>query len=252
MKKHLGSIEPKTTKQKIIRTSILLIIIAALIIGWRTQIERSWKVERVEINQLMTKSLELKDYPAAITAYKRTNKSKSDKELTALYVKANQLDELSIKKEKEEALRVLLNSIRTSILQVRKNKIAQLAEIDPNNQEFADEIKLVIQEKKEEKVKSYKEANEKRQKELFAGQREKQIKSQFSTVYGSHIELEKIIKKSMNDPSSYSHVETRYGDKGDYIFVVTTFRGTNGFGGIVTNSIQAEFTISGELIRIIK
>ena len=38
----------------------------------------------------------------------------------------------------------------------------------------------------------------------------KMIESQFSTWNGSHIELSRLIKDSMHDPSSYEHVETTY------------------------------------------
>jgi rubrerythrin len=81
--------------------------------------------------------------------------------------------------------------------------------------------------------------------------RQRRIEAQFSPWDGSHRALEEIIKKSMNDPDSYKHVETRYGDYGDYILVVTTFRGKNVFGGVVTNTWRAKFTIDGRLIEIV-
>jgi len=81
--------------------------------------------------------------------------------------------------------------------------------------------------------------------------RQQMIESQFSQWDGSHRALEKIIKESMNDPDSYKHVETKYADKGDYILVVTKFRGTNKFGGVVTNTMRAKFTVDGKLIEIV-
>jgi hypothetical protein len=81
--------------------------------------------------------------------------------------------------------------------------------------------------------------------------RQSEIEKQFSSWDGSHIELEKIIKSSMNNPDSFVHVQTVYSDMGDYILVKTTFRGTNAFGGVVTNWIRAKFTLNGDLIEIV-
>lgn len=81
--------------------------------------------------------------------------------------------------------------------------------------------------------------------------RETLIENQFSVWNGSHHSLTKYIKDSMNDPSSYKHVETKYIDKGDYLIVITTFRGKNAFGGVVKNSITAQVDLDGNIISII-
>ena len=76
------------------------------------------------------------------------------------------------------------------------------------------------------------------------------IQEQFSSWDGSHKALERIIKNSMNDPSSYEHVDTYYKELDNgHILVTTTFRGKNAFGGVVTNSMTAEFTMFGQLVR---
>lgn len=48
------------------------------------------------------------------------------------------------------------------------------------------------------------------------------------------------IKSSMNNPDSFVHVKTftKYFD--DYVYLETTYRGTNVFGGIVTNTMKAK------------
>ena len=56
----------------------------------------------------------------------------------------------------------------------------------------------------------------------------------------------------MNNPDSYKHVETKYKDKGEYLIVTTVFRGTNTFGGVVTNSIKAKIDLNGNILEIIK
>ncbi|WP_461039967.1 hypothetical protein [Spirosoma harenae] len=72
--------------------------------------------------------------------------------------------------------------------------------------------------------------------------RKEKIEAFFSGFDGSHAELEEKIKSQMKNPDSYKHVKTQYVDKGETLDILTTFRGTNSFGGIVTQ--KAEATIS--------
>ncbi|MCA9365020.1 MAG: hypothetical protein KC736_03955 [Candidatus Moranbacteria bacterium] len=81
--------------------------------------------------------------------------------------------------------------------------------------------------------------------------RKKMIEDQFSVWDGSHIELTKIIKKSMNDPKSYEHVETTYTDMGDYLIVNTVFRGKNAFGALVKNTVKAKVSLDGKDVEIL-
>jgi hypothetical protein len=81
--------------------------------------------------------------------------------------------------------------------------------------------------------------------------RKQRIEKAFSPWDGSHRELERFIKKSMNDPDSYKHEETFYLDKGDYLLVKTTFRGKNAFGGTVKNWIVAKADLDGNIIEIV-
>ena len=82
--------------------------------------------------------------------------------------------------------------------------------------------------------------------------RKELIKKEFNAWDGSHFQLEEYIKKSMNDPGSYEHVETVYWDRGDYLVVMTTFRGKNAFGGVVKNSVKAKVGLDGSIIDIIE
>lgn len=82
--------------------------------------------------------------------------------------------------------------------------------------------------------------------------REQRVTEQFSSWDGSHYALEKLIKKGMHDPSSYEHIETRYGDKTEYILVSTSFRGKNAFGALVKNTVNAKVDINGKIIEVIK
>ncbi|HPS57934.1 MAG TPA: hypothetical protein PK514_07485 [Spirochaetota bacterium] len=67
----------------------------------------------------------------------------------------------------------------------------------------------------------------------------------FSQWDGSCLEVEKAIKKTMNDPSSYEHIETRYNKNTDGTMTVgTKFRGKNAFGGIVVNTAIGKVRVS--------
>lgn len=96
------------------------------------------------------------------------------------------------------------------------------------------------------------ELEKEKQEERVAEDREKEIETQFSAWDGSHVNLTKMIKESMNDPDSYDHVKTVYWDKGDHLIVLTTFRGKNAFGGIIKNSVRAKIGIHGNIIQILE
>ena len=80
--------------------------------------------------------------------------------------------------------------------------------------------------------------------------RKEKLQEHFSLWDGSHNGLTAYIKKTMNDPNSYKHVETFYGDYSDYLIVKTTFRGKNVFGGVVTNTITAKVDLNGNVIEV--
>lgn len=72
--------------------------------------------------------------------------------------------------------------------------------------------------------------------------------SNFSAWDGSYSPLERAIKKSMNDPSSYKHSETRYrlvltGKGAPYAIVGTEFRGKNGFGAVVKDTATVKVNL---------
>jgi hypothetical protein len=134
----------------------------------------------------------------------------------------------------------------------------ELAKLNPENadylaleKKYAEAWKIELAAAKEQERKEAKERLAKAAEEERVQSRINLIAKQFSGWDGSHIELTRIIKDSMNDPKSYEHVETRYSDKGDYILVWTTFRGKNAFGGVVKNSVGAKFTLDGRLIEVI-
>ena len=77
----------------------------------------------------------------------------------------------------------------------------------------------------------------------------------FSGWDGSYRPLEKLIKASMNDDSSYKHVSTVYHlilNKDPHAIVKTTFRGTNAYGGMVKQTVAARVNVrTGEVDSIL-
>ncbi|HAU5563294.1 TPA: DUF4875 domain-containing protein [Serratia fonticola] len=90
----------------------------------------------------------------------------------------------------------------------------------------------------------------KQHKEEALAKRKKDIESQFSSWDGSHIDLARRVKDMLNDPDSFKHYKTTYIDRGDHITVFMDFGGKNGFGGMVRNSISADYSLDGTLIKI--
>lgn len=91
------------------------------------------------------------------------------------------------------------------------------------------------------------QSNEQSAEEL----RKARIKEHFSFWDGSHLQLTEYIKNAMDDPGSYEHVETRYGDRGEFLMVSTTFRGKNGFGALVKTTVVAKCDLDGSVMEIV-
>jgi hypothetical protein len=89
-------------------------------------------------------------------------------------------------------------------------------------------------------------------KEEAEKKRQAQIDRQFSAWDGSHVKLTRMIKESMNDPSSFEHVKTVYWDMGDHLIINITFRGKNVFNATVTNTIKGKASIDGEVIEVLE
>lgn len=81
-----------------------------------------------------------------------------------------------------------------------------------------------------------------------AKSREARIKEQFSAWDGAHKGLEAWVKRNMNDPDSYEHIETSWLDNGETITVILKFRGANAFGGKVVNVARCDFDVDGNMI----
>lgn len=94
-----------------------------------------------------------------------------------------------------------------------------------------------------EKAKIKKEKEEKKFNEWTEGQ--------FSAWDGSHTVLVDLIKENMNDPDSFEHEDTRYSRKSYGLYIIMKYRGTNAFGGVVTNYVTAQAFYKTNTIKII-
>ena len=163
-----------------------------------------------------------------------------DAELKQLSTRAKaQLAELQ-KEQKTKRLLAEAGKVPASELEKNKNIYSQLASLHPENAKY------------KEKLAYYAGKIAKKRKEQLAAQaREERIHDQFSNWDGSHMNLARFIKNNMHDPDSYEHAKTVYSDKGDYLIVKTTYRGKNGFGGVVLNYVTAKVSLDGQVLAII-
>ena len=82
---------------------------------------------------------------------------------------------------------------------------------------------------------------------IFQSDEDTLIARQF-TLWGTHTKLIEYVKEGMHNPNSFQHVDTLYIKNNTYISVTMTYRGTNAFGGIVTETITRRFTYEGEML----
>lgn len=205
----------------------------------RQEIIDQFNDDREQIINSAKNALSEKDYQSAIS---QTNKFLvvGNEEINEINAKANK-ELIAIENTKKtESLLTELKTVPEKDYRKNLNLYTRLLDLHPNNESYKTQVtyytdKLAEEEKKQKADES----------------RKKKIEAQFSKWNGSHRNLEKIIKKSMNDPDSFDHVETKYWDSGDYLVVQTTFRGKNAFGGVVVNSMKAKVGLDGQILDII-
>jgi len=76
------------------------------------------------------------------------------------------------------------------------------------------------------------------------------IDAQFSAWDGSHAKLVKLVKKSMKDPSSFQHVETRHKKMDDHLVIWMDYRGKNSFGAYDLATVKAAYDYDGNFLWI--
>lgn len=192
-----------------------------------------------EIFSAAQAAFDAKKYDAVIQQVARYVRF-GDAEINGLHDKAKfQLEKIAKEKRTQELL-AEIKKLQKTELHANHNAYKELASLNPENSNFS------------ERAAYYGKEIEKAQaEELARAERKKKIEALFSAWDGSMPSLERIVKKGMNDPDSYKHDETRYIDKGDYLIVVMSFRGTNAFGGVVRNSVTAKVDLQGNVLQIL-
>lgn len=66
------------------------------------------------------------------------------------------------------------------------------------------------------------------------------------------MEVNEFIKRLMNDPKSFDHLDTVYWDKDTYVIVRTEFTGKNKFGGVVRNWMKVKVDLDGNVLEMIE
>lgn len=198
-----------------------------------------FSANREQIISLANSALEAKEYQSVITQTGKYLVS-GDEELKGISSSAKIEIEKIRKSERTKQLLSELKKVPSSEYEKNQKLYQQLASLHPNNQTYKNKLKVYSEKIEKEK-----------QEKLAAEARTKQIKEQFSAWDGSHRNLERVIKKAMNDPDSYEHDETVYWDRGDHLVVKTTYRGKNAFGGVVRNFLKAKVSLGGQILQIL-
>lgn len=164
-------------------------------------------------------------------------KVSEDDELMALLVKAK---EAMAKKRNEQLTEELLAQVKlvpTEETLKNRDLYQKLLTLNPSNSAFKNKLSFyqgILDES------------------AALNNRQKIIERSFSSWDGSHTNLVTMVKKAMNDPDSFEHDETRYWDNGDYLVVQMSYRGKNGFGGVVRNSIRVKTSLNGQILEVVE
>lgn len=198
-----------------------------------------FKTNREQIISFLKKELIEKNYQEV---FSQSNKylASNDKELERINTQAKSKLEAIHKAERTENLLTKLKSIPIQEYEKNRSLYQQLLNMHPDNKLYRNKFAYYDEMLEEQK-----------KRQIAEKERQKKIESQFSPWDGSHRNLERMIKSSMNDPDSYKHAKTVYWDQGDHLVVLTTFRGKNAFGAFVKNSVKAKISIDGKVLQIL-
>jgi hypothetical protein len=198
-----------------------------------------FNANRDEIISLLEKALLEKQYQSVVSLSNKYLAS-GDKRLAQMNAQAQKKLSAIQKTEKTDKLLAELKLVSKEKYELNRKLYRQLLNLHPDNEFYKTKVAFYTKRIENEK-----------QEQLAAEARGRKIKSQFSPWDGSHRNLVKIIKESMNDPDSYDHVKTVYWDRGDHLVVRTSFRGRNAFGGIVKNSVKAKVSLDNQVLQIL-
>jgi len=101
----------------------------------------------------------------------------------------------------------------------------------------------------EKQLREYYTREADRVKDEKAKMRMRQILAVIDTD-GSVPRLVSFVKKNMNDPRSFEHVETRFVDKGTVAEFYMTYRGKNALGALVISYVKSEYDPSSDKLTV--
>lgn len=150
----------------------------------------------------------------------------------------------------EDSLTIALRSIPAENTEANLNAYQKLVAIDSANAEYRErrDYYQTQFEREQEAAAARERAAAERERARRA--RQEKIEDQFSAWDGANYPVEEAVKQRLKDPDSYEHIETRYSDEGDHLYVVMRFRARNSFGGYVVNTAYADVTLEGQVISL--
>jgi len=137
---------------------------------------------------------------------------------------------------------------------------------DPDLIAFIDKAKIAV--KKEDNINKTKKAFSKlkhhdqraasqevsamiiREKSIADQKHKRKVKQQFAAD-GSNWIFVYYLKKQLHDPESFEHIETRYKDNQDHVYVEMRFRALNGFGAKRIFMKSAKVSIDNETVEFL-
>ncbi|MBB4866833.1 tetratricopeptide (TPR) repeat protein [Pseudomonas nitritireducens] len=206
----------------------------------------NFQANRTAIMADINKSIEAKEVGRADSLL-RQQSGITDPELMAATAKYKEMVQKWQDDAKAKSLKAELAKLQPKEYSRAADIYGKLLDLYPGNKAYQ------VAKDKNSKLADAEEAAaaKRRIEETKQAERTKKIEAQFSGWDGSHRGLERVAKSMMKNPDSFEHVETRYSDKGKYIRVGMTYRGTNSFGAVVPGTIVADFDLEGNLIKIV-
>ena len=141
------------------------------------------------------------------------------------------------------------NLYKIYLTQVRLNR--QFINLMKTQAPERDKIVIEIEKIKEQKRIAQELEAERQKQEEFNKNRKENIEKQFSGWDGSHPKLSRMIEEKCRNPDSYEHIDSRYRDDGNSIYVITKYRAENGFGGMTIGTVSANVDFKGNVINIV-
>ncbi|WP_312825899.1 SHOCT domain-containing protein [Epilithonimonas sp.] len=117
-------------------------------------------------------------------------------------------------------------------------------------QSLSSEEKIASLEKELENKNLKKVQKEEIQIEIKNIKQQEFAKKNISSWDGSNPKLERTVKKAMNDPDSYEHVQTTFEYKKDKVIGTMLYRGKNAFGGKIVDKAVGTFDYDGNLLEV--